>query len=639
MNTWITDQELFPTTMNQELLQEIINLKVGGNEQKARFAMKYNLSYLGEIAERWRERDMVKNERDLRSLIIGLTLAGRESYLYDQEKAFVSGIRDYLATQWDSISAAALLNFSWAKFSDSLEADDILDRLKAADTSAIPPHEKVLLICLLSDIMRYNLDHEGLLAYIIQQIEQLELNLEDAHAKYPFVVMLSNAYVQLGKPSTKLFKNKTKAKWIRTLYFMSTKELPSDSDAHTLLEINKEELYSYNYLLSKNQGIGKSTFTGPGLERVLKRYLETVLWSETTITNQIFERLKGIDYRNFDPFFEFLDHKYQPRFTNTTNLRYFLDLTEQRLLQQCNPSYVILLKRNVLPTEMENEIIQKILCFHGYGVTKELSDEDFIYVENLRNERGLDMNPNKLYTNKLIHYGFITTDDITVLEQRHMVGNCIQILKDNNNISELIILLGKMKNDHLKILLSEFNIDNILTLVEHPPFQKLLYYYLQALYHFNPKRYASTIYDLLKSDHFRVTFGLTDEQCHQLEVDLIDSTLLSASEQNMLKRKHMSDQERCEADWDNLCVKINNCHFYSMESLLVNNINSFRSAQRVRNAYLRRLKEFEVAKHQLPTIVMNYQILRTINLEETEEFLEFEEWLTSNMQTLYQFAI
>lgn len=634
MQTWISNHELFPN-MNQELLQDLLNFKDGDKEKRARFAIKYNLSYLGEIAERWHERNIVQNKDDLRSLILGLVLAGRDNYLYDQEVLFVSSVRQYLSNDWDSLAAAALLNFSWSKFRDPIEASDILERLQEEDISSLPPNDRVLIISLLSDIFLYNSNNEELLDFIIKQLEQLELDLSDSHENYPLVILLSDAYVRLGKPSSKLFKNKAKAKWLRTLYLLTTKETPTNTNDHTTLGITKEELFSYNYLLSNFETLGKTSFTGPGLIRMRRRYLESHFWSEVPLSDQVIAQVERMKKDDLDHLLHsrFVDDSNNPRFLNQDNLKLYLQLVEKKLITYCNSSYILLIDLKVLSEELETRIIQELLLHVG------LSQEEFIYFEQLRNRREIECVPtNYTYTKSLLVNGFISPNDISLLKRRQMVGSCIQVLVGEDRITDLMDLLSHCETRHLKHLLAYLNLDKILILFEHPPYQKLLYYYLQALYHFNPKNYVSTIYHILSQDKLRSLGVISDEEHHQLEKDLIGSTLLSTTYHMTLVRKHMSDQERAEADLNTLCENIQTTRLYSMESLLINNKESFRSTKKLRAAYLERLMTLEVEKHQLSTIVLNYQMVRLMNICEEEEYAAFEKWLTKKMFDQYEIA-
>lgn len=634
MQTWISNHELFPN-MNQELLQEILNFKDGDKEKIARFAIKYNLSYLGEIAERWHERNIVNNSTDLRSLIMGLTLAGRENYLYDQEVLFVSSVRQYLMNHWDSVAAAALLNFSWAKFRDPIEASDIFNQLQREGTSSLPPNERVLLISLLSEIVYYNSKNEGLLAFIIEQLEQLEMDLSGSHKNYPLVILLSNAYVQLGKPSSKLFKDKTKAKWLRTLYLLTTNETPTDTNDHTTLGITKEELFSYNYLLSNFETIGNSSITGPGLIRIKRRYLESHFWAETPLPNQVIAQVKLMKEDDLDHLLQsrFVDGSNNPRFLNLDNLKFFLGIVEKKLITHCNPSYILLINLKVLTEELETRIIQKLLLHVG------LAQEDFIYLEQLRSLRDIECVPvNNAYTKALLVNGIIAPTDIAELEHRQMVGTCIHVLVQEDRISDLMELLSQCKTHHLKYLLDHFDYESVKAKIIHPPYQKLLYYYLQALYYIRPQYYASIIYLLLEEDILRTLYQLSDEQHHQLEKDLIDSSLLNKSHHMTLVRKHMSDEERSAADSAALCDEIQKTSKYGMKRILLHNIEKFKSTKRVREIYLDRLMSLPLHKSDLSDIALYYQILKVFNVCDSGECFEFEKWLSEQIANQYKIA-
>lgn len=636
MQTWISNQTLFPN-LNQELLQEILNFKDADKEKIARFAIKYNLSYLGEIAERWQERNIVHNSYDLRSLILGLVLVSRDNYLYDQEVLFVSSVRQYLSIEWDSLAAAALLNFTWAKFKDPIEARDIFEKIQKEDTSSLSPNDRVLLISLLSDILLYT-KYEGLLEFVIKQIETLELNLTGSHENYPLVVLLSDAYVRLGKPSSKLFKNKTKAKWLRTLYLLTTKEMPTNTNEHETLGITKEEFFSYNYLLSNIETIGKSSYTGPGLIRMKRRYLESHFWSKVPLPEQVLDQVQQMKKDDLDYLLNlgFVDNKNNPRFSNENNLKIFIGLVEGKLLARCNPSYILLIKRKILTKELASRIIEKLLMDVYFAQNK----TDFKYLENLRSNRKIECaHVSNSYVKALLDYGFISPDEIDILERRQLVSSCIIVLLQDDRITDLLGLLSECKTHHLKVLLLHLKLDKLLTLIEDPSNRKLLYYYLQAHYHFNPKYYVTTIYQILNQDKLRSLNLFSDEQHHQLEKDLIGSTLLDESSQNTLVRKHMTDQQRAEADLESFCQEIQSTRLYSMECLLIENKESFKTTKKLRAVFLERLMSLKTEKHQLSTLILNYQLIRVMNICEEEEYAAFEQWLTKKMFDQYEIAI
>jgi hypothetical protein len=93
---------LFPF-INAEFALEIPEIKTN-KAIKLKFAKFYQLEYVGEIAERWDERNMVKGKADFIGMTLGLAKSFSSDFLYDQKEIFINKATSWLEQNFDLIS-------------------------------------------------------------------------------------------------------------------------------------------------------------------------------------------------------------------------------------------------------------------------------------------------------------------------------------------------------------------------------------------------------------------------------------------------------------------------------------------------------------------------------------------------------
>ena len=115
---------LFPF-INVSLAEDLTELP-SSKVMKLKFSKLYQLEYVGEVAERWMEREgLVKNTADFLGLTIGLSNAFTNDFLYNQKDNFIQKASEYLAKEFDITAALLVLYFAYEQSIDIDKSDTL----------------------------------------------------------------------------------------------------------------------------------------------------------------------------------------------------------------------------------------------------------------------------------------------------------------------------------------------------------------------------------------------------------------------------------------------------------------------------------------------------------------------------------
>ncbi|KAF6628160.1 hypothetical protein H6F38_20350 [Paenibacillus sp. EKM208P] len=379
---WICNQELFPC-INVSLMEDILGLASESKMAALRFSKEYNLQYIGELAERWNERNIVNSNQDIIALILGISLCSSGTFLYDQKKLFISSICDHLRMSWNGLAASAILSFGYRDLKPYPELELIRERLiQFADTYEYES-ERILQISLLSRVYKLQ-PHEELRKYILSLIDGLCLDIKKPFLEYPLLLLLSDVYHQLEKPTSKEFKTKGRGRLLQTIAALRTKEVLQNQQYSETLKVKDQDISILNFYMAFQNTPDVHSITGPGFDRIKENFFFAQFTSESDLPMHLIELIDQMSYGSKSEQehpLDFLLRKFKSigisGFPNRNNLKLLISKCDTILLKHCSKSYIELLKDELIIEERRNRIIKVLL------ESRALNEEEFNYLQHL----------------------------------------------------------------------------------------------------------------------------------------------------------------------------------------------------------------------------------------------------------------
>jgi hypothetical protein len=615
---WLNNQELFPG-VNVSLMKDIIDLSTGHKITSLKWSKQFNVEYVGELAERWMDRNVVQDMKDLRALILGISLCGTSHFLYDQEKRFVLNVAEYLKVNWDVISAAAILKFGSRMLADVRELQEVRDRLVESECTYEFESDRILLIALANEAYIIS-SHDELRKFILRQVDGLKLNIADPHRDYPLLLLLSEVYYDLKKPTAKELQTKGMSRLLQIIGAMRNKEVGESQDYHHILNVSVKDLYTLNFLLAVENTPRNHSITGPGFQRIKENYFESHFVSDADLPLEVEKRVRDMD----KGFFKFLlnrieSHDGSCNFRNKDNLKRILHLNDEFLMECARPSYLTLLQQEVLDGSKKKQVIEYLL--RCYDFTK----EKFDYLENLRLQEMIEFSPSQKYTKMCLEYGYASLENIVDLEKRGMIGNVIEILQKKQSYGELLTVLEQVTNDYHKFLLKDFAFNKLKALVNDNLKKRLYPIYLNVLYSFEANKYPGIVFDLLNNEEFQLLFELSDEELGRIEKKLFVDDLLPEKTARSIRKKYMTPEQLEELKINELCEKLEGASCYALPTLAKEHMPTLTENAKFRVAFINQMLATKASdQYDVQRFLLLFFQLRAKGLFTLEEIEQLE---------------
>lgn len=639
MNLNIINEKLFPF-INVNLMKEVREFGRESRVAVLKFAKHYNLQYVGELAERWHERNIVKNHADLLGLILGISDCWIGTFLYDQKKRFIQSVCEYLKTNWSPTAAAAILHFGRNDIIGMPELANTLETLIRSDVEFSDRAERILVISLLSEIYAVR-PTDRLRGFILKVIDGLQFCWTNIHEEYPLLLLLSEVYVDLQKPSAKEFKTKGMSRMLQVIHALRTKEVSQEQDYHLYLGTERDVIPTLNFYLAYLNTPYTHSITGPGFVRIKERFIENHFMSERDVPNEVVEILDKMirdhelskDTGNPDPHpLQFLLNRlidYEKPFPNRKNLKLLVSKAHSILMSNLNKSYIQLLQEDVVEESQRAEIISRLLT-GPYNLSK----EQFEYLEDLRTKLDLTITVNSTYVENGLKYGCISLENVNDLEARGMLNHVIDILKRQGSFAELVSLLERVKVIPYHKFLTEGQTFNDLKTKMDDDLKKRLYpMYLNALMIFRASEYAMSVFKMLQTNELAELFGLSADELNDIERQLYVNNLLPANIAKSIRGKYMSPEELETVLIQELCQELQATSRFSLSDFAGRHWRKISEYEPLRKAFIEKLITAGTKdRFDMGGILMIYYQLRARDVFTQEEIKFIDEQMMDKVK-------
>lgn len=558
--SWFTQSPTLFPFINMELLKDIGKISTQHKPTVLKFAKQYELQYIGEIAERWNQRDLVKEPKDLTTLALGFSFCYAGNFLYDQKEMFVKNAYRYLKESWDPTIAVTVLYFASVHRimqDDIQEIEELTKMLFEHSWNKEEGEERAYVISLMTYIYyvekkKSYFNADAWRVFVCNLIDGLNIKFSNPHEDYPIMLLLSEIYTDLEKPKAKEFKTKGIVRYLQSLHALRTKEIDpyKANGMDAVLGVKRDDIHAYNYILAmEHYDNVEQNITEPGSERITQNYLRTQFLSEQPLSEGFIQRLERNAFS-----YKFLLGSLN-EFKNVENLKTFVIYANKILSDNVNPSFISLIKLEVVDELMIKNIVHSLLKepyrTSYYSETlgyKKLSEEDFLFLEGLKDKLGLELVPTQAYVNTAIEYGVLAIEDVETLKSKKVVNEAIQYLYSKKTLPEVLDFLGKIPVTEHKILISSYNSFN--EKLEGETKKKFFEMYLEALFTLEPKKYPKQLCEFFRMDSFVEMFELTESDIEHVEKTLFKNDLLTKHDAEDLYRKYtpkeVLEKERIE---------------------------------------------------------------------------------------------
>lgn len=367
------------------------------------FSEKYNLRYFGELIERFEERKVVEDVKDLRTLVLiaSATIYKKPNYYNtNQAEVFARNVTKKLRDEFDLISATFLLAFTDNQLTDDdreFLLNNIFECVK--ENKNISFEQRVLscfsvLYCNEDTIRKEYKERVAELFFNGTMAPQELQHQEDCTTYMMLSRMISN--LNIAK-SSKSFKDKSLFKFYKALLSLSKKEQKIDkmeSIIKDLKDMDYSYILYYNYKLSSEDFFIKvnSSVTSKGYIRLANQMLSFLekdeLCSKNILDiikdgindhsykyrNEASSREKAVDdffteYKgkisrvNFDNFLSLTNinnNNFTYNFLGNESLRFLLEDENKDLLDKLNTKHKKNLIEGTILHSKDNEEIKDI---------------------------------------------------------------------------------------------------------------------------------------------------------------------------------------------------------------------------------------------------------------------------------------
>jgi len=629
---WIKNHNLFPF-INGVLLQEVLDFAAQKRVTMLKFSKQYNLEYIGELAERWHERDIVQSKQDLIALILAIQHCTSGTFLYDQRKLFIKSICDHLKANWSATAASVILSYGRDELETVPELLEIQDMFGQFSDSFDCESERILLISILSNYYAIQKPNHALKNYILRLIDEMRLSLSNIHNEYPLLLILSEVYPKLGKPTAKEFKSKGMSKFLQVITSLRTKELVQDNyyPASQVLGVNHDDIPVLNYYLAYENVPSDHSITGPGFSRIKENFISCHFLSDKDVPPQVVkivddmvesherEDKKQYSHSLNHPLRFILSRIKEKQFPNRDNLKLLIEKLKQMFLYDLDESHIFLIEEEIVEGKQREEIIERLLT------RCRLKKEHFDFLEKQRVLFGVDINVTSSYSVMCLEYGYISMYQIEELEKRGMLNFIIQHLMKTEAYEDFVDLLERVPYGYHQFLAEETTFNQLKSKMDDGLKKRLYPIYLNALYNYKASKYPERVFDMLKNAEFIYLFALSEHDIQEIERRLSISKLLSESQIKSIQQKYMTPEELEELKIQDLCKELQGSSRYGLSSFAGKHWGKMLENNTLRETFVEKLLTIETkSEYDVGGFLLMFYQLRAENVLDQEQIERIE---------------
>ncbi|MFW6015231.1 MAG: hypothetical protein ACOCRK_02190 [bacterium] len=552
--------KVFKEKLNMDLYKKLVLfncIDIKKSDEAKEFCLKNNVKYYGELLERYKERDLIKDEKDFFTMAF---VAVTENIVYydNQINNFMKDIKEKIEESSDRYEKLNLL-FLYIEFCEmqKIVDNELVDEL--AETlmdSSLELSLEEYLIYLRYLLYSYNgnNNNDNNIFRVLEKIYQLMPSLKkDILNNLDIYYQLSKTYELLEEPKSKAFKVKGISQFIKTANNLLLKELNENENERLANQLNVkvEEIKILNYFLA-NKFQFANKVTGPGFNRLITAGVRPYVTEEKKIPLQVQYLIES-----------HIDNKSKSKdLTIHWVLTSFLDKDIK-----CSKSFIKYVQE--IPNLYWKTFYDKdkYLLEDGYfdilneKTKKNLSSDLIISSEDLTKE---EFNKIKLYVGNYnwyyVYYYEILYNNYNYLDLNNYKDENSNLMKDK--LIDTLTAVRKLSKEKYKdfIVYLIDNLDKIPKRIHEKIFdlltvmkkdenkdsetlKKLYECHIEYEYLNSPSTFVGLYMKLLNDECFTSIFNISEEDKIKALKDLLNSNLTDCHDKNRIREQCLTEKE------------------------------------------------------------------------------------------------
>lgn len=587
--------------LNKDLFDNIVGFHHYRNKDKyldssysnllskgTRFADLHNLKYMGELLERFEERNIVKDEKDLFTLIYAVGSLNHYTNIdcvMDQYPNYISKMYSTLLTNFDLLTSVVFLK-------NLKGTDKNIEMVESANKKFFSTQYIQLMNKVLEEMIKENGLSSTLLAidclntqindmaYPVARIEDEEfkaewksyvekiksaietsllanLKLIDMEIEDETVLFyaLSDLYSSLGSPKASEMKTKFFSAFLSSFQNLQFKEI-TEGDIEKItkfLPIEPKQIHFLNYMIGnfKDDKHYNRKITGPGYERIAYTMAYFYLGDKKDVPEAVKKEICSSPA---------LKNQYKLLLTSvdlSKNLNNFTLLIEK--VNKIKDEYIHFTRSNQYIVDNE-EFFKLMNSNYQYDLViallKGCSDEDFKRLVGVAEKYDLEYIDKYEILTRMIQLNMFNIYDFNLINtQKHFIKNVFQYVNEKNNVdkyseyvlnfyqniglynvnSEFFSIVGKLIKPELIFENSE-NGDKILL--------ELLIMQQELTFYFSPETYDELIYAHICNDRYCSILGITEDEKNGILKKFVKYKLLSDGVREDIRQSFLTEEDK-----------------------------------------------------------------------------------------------
>ena len=551
--------------LNKDLLKDLLLIADEDPNTVLKFQQTYSLQYSGEIAERFIERDFIKNKEDLLSLIIGMSESDGSNFLYDQKKIFARNVKTFEKNNdYENQFAIDLALFYFLVKQEVFDSEDnlckqLISKLEE-DSKALEKGEywfELLLCVYICNGFSQNSFYPNLKNLLINilnvsilDLDSMDIELLVTILNCLFLKKELNIVDSFSLKVSDVKNNKAALKKLRQLRRICFSEIQEDNlkviESDTSL--SKSKIFALCYFCNEFY-VGDTA-----RQRITQNFVKYSMLDSDDMTNCVGNEICELIIRNT----YHTERVYTNYIDNITNVNTFKLLLkyEQKLTKESQYS---LLKNSTLSKfidiEMKKTWITKMLRSRGtqphivkyaYDFSKELgisldhndsNNEEYLYNLFAIKEIDIynfDLIKEKKLGNKVLKYLQYRRHELLCYLYMFFVKDDLNYLDSNlgnDSLEDVLEIVDKFyqkhKDEDIIKIATDFKIEyvtigNLKNIIK----KNVLTTYFNYLCNKDTKKYIEYLYTLVNDQDLCMLLGISDIEVLEIKREIYDKKLL-----------------------------------------------------------------------------------------------------------------
>lgn len=594
-----------------------------------KFTRQYNLRYPGELLERFTERRIIKDKKDLFTLVFVVTNITQHINLEcsaDQYLAYCNSVQRFLHKEYDLLTAIIFEASSPEEHTANNNGfKEIMSRAKDAGClyELLVTIEFVLGHLDKADDIKQKQFLHSIEAPLTNLVSQ-EKDIVDNIKTYTHLVSLYEHFDT--NDLKKALKNRKLVAFLTAFSKLPIKEI-TDNEAQKIkdfMDIPDKVVRYLNFYMVENVHCRRyKRVTRPGKERLLRKMAIGYLEDSETVPDPVKEliRISEDPWNNFLYIFSHADMS-----TNIQNFRFVVaNIPENNVVRFSDHHKYIMENENYMKLLSEVQLRALLHYFYTQELdSKELTIQNITQIRKIAEKYGInlleDYNAFKItaeYNAINIHdYKLLNTDTkiienlmIYVEEKLPMEKRARYLLKFNEEVGVYNL------SSAMKWAIKKFNITELKGAIA----QDMLKLQEDIFFIFYPHKYHRYIFSLIKDPEQCGIIGISPEQRKEMLFQLIDSGELRHYEEENIRQEFMNEKERWNQEKELIINRVKEAdYFFKIQHVLDKHLDKLIQDKQIVENVLRRIKKLsaqESSMNVITTLVSN-------NLITPEELLE-----------------